>query len=292
MRTFALFFGFLVFALFVVSPITYPIIALFGLNVEHDGWTEIWAKLFALAIFFPFIRWLGLGGLRDLGWSKDVAHPVRMILFGMVEGFLVVAPIGVLLLLTDFRVIAEDFEPLKDISKALIAGLVGGLLIGMVEETFFRGAAWKHAQRKHGILHALIATCLFYASVHFIQVQALPEATPWAWYNGTLEVFNGLADYFHYFSLSSFTTLFVAGLLLTTIRQRDGDLYRVIGIHAGSVMVIRQLRSNTQVDHDHELSWLAGSYDYVTGWPATLWLSCVLALVIWKAGGFKKLYGH
>lgn len=291
MSTFLIFFGFLVFALLAVSPTTYPIVELFGLDVETDGWTEIWAKLLALALFFPLIRWLGLGGLRELGWS-DVEQRTRLVLLGLAEGILVVAPIGVLLMLTDFRVIAHDFEPLKDIGKALAAGLIGGLLIGIVEETFFRGAAWQRARRHHGIITALTATSLFYASVHFIQVQALPEGTPWAWYNGSLEVVFGLADYFSYFNFSSFTTLVVAGLLLTSIRERDGNLYRVIGIHAGSVVVIRQLRANTDVDHAHEHAWLAGSYDYVTGWPATVWLSLVLALVVWRAGGFRRLYGN
>jgi len=121
----------------------------------------------------------------------------------------------------------------------LWAGAVAtGLLVGVLEEFFFRGVwgvAWWKAMggRPPGVLLAVNA--MLFAVVHFIRPLVGTEQGWWdgfaAW--GRLELWSGTVDPWRLAGLA------LAGLVLARIVWGQGNLWTAMGLHAGWVAGVR-----------------------------------------------------
>lgn len=118
------------------------------------------------------------------------------------------------------------------------AALATGLLVGFLEEFFFRGVlgmAWWRSMsgRPAGILLAVNA--VLFSAVHFIRPLAGTEQgwadgfTAW----GRLELWSGTVDPWRLAGLA------LAGLVLARIVWGQGNLWAAIGLHAGWVAGVR-----------------------------------------------------
>ena len=97
-----------------------------------------------------------------------------------------------------------------------------------------------------------------------------------------------LAGMFHQYDdfagfADSFIALFAAGLLLSLIRERSGNIALCIGIHAGWVLTIKLTREVTNAATDAPAAFLIGSYDNIIGWAAAVVLGLV-TLWYWRYG--------
>ncbi|OOY41531.1 hypothetical protein BOV91_10990, partial [Solemya velum gill symbiont] len=184
--------------------------------------------------------------------------------------------------------IGDDFAMI--LLKAIIGGLLGGILIGFIEETFFRGGIYGAMRKNAGFPVALLLSSLLYGSMHFIKPLPLPEGEPLHWYSGFLILQGGFDQLADWATLDSFIGLFAVGLYLAIVRERTGNLAYVIGLHAGFVFVIKVVRKITKVDSSEPLSVLVGSYDGMVGYLSAtgLLIHATLTWFFWRRNNSSR----
>lgn len=164
-----------------------------------------------------------------------------------------------------------------------LKGVGSGILVALIEETFFRGAMQGALERAGAMKVALLAIPALYAAVHFLgRAGNVPYESVTA-----LSGFTAMAGFFSGYAeplriLDAFLALYCVGLLLALIRRRWGSVAACVGLHAGFVAVIAVFRKISLPVPDAPGSWLVGDYDGLLGlWIAALALLVCLALWRW-----------
>ncbi len=236
--------------------------------------------LIALLGFWPFLKLMDLADKESLGYRLPAPRFRRKMLRGFLVGMVVLLVLSVALLGLDIRIPREQDAGLWFI-KPLYQGLLGGLAVGLVEETFFRGAFFTAIRRQGGsLVAALILPSLVFSALHFLKPQSIPPGTPIGLDSCMASLGGGFVHLFHSEHLDSLAALFMVGLFLALVRQRSGDLAWCIGLHAGWVLVIKLTHAYSQVNPKSGYVYLAGGYDGMIGWLAAGWLG-LLSLVLW-----------
>lgn len=240
--------------------------------------------LLAALGFWPLLKLLGINNRYALGYALPWRRFARAMLTGLGIGVAIMAVHAAILILLGVRVFEADSLTLGAWLSLLVSGLLGGLLVAVIEESFFRGAMQYHMRYSNPLLTTLAATSVFYAAVHFIRPPALAPGTPVDWNTG----WDMLVRIFHQFEqftgfIDSFAALFMAGLLLGLVRERSGSIALCIGIHAGWVLMIKLTRGVTEAQAGASSAFLAGSYDGVIGWAAAVVLA-LATLAYWLVG--------
>ncbi|MDJ0871221.1 MAG: type II CAAX endopeptidase family protein [Gammaproteobacteria bacterium] len=226
--------------------------------------------LIALPIFAVH---LGVASREALGFGLPARPFISRLLAGWLLGTITLLPLVVVLLALQVRVPApEAVLWSSEVLHIAARGLASGLLIGIVEETLFRGGLYAAVARRNSVTQAIIWSSLFYAALHFVK----PAAASWealSWTSGLASLVQGLARFAEPGVMAdSFVALLVAGVLLALVRRDSGHIAYCIGVHAGWVMVIRVTKHFTDRSAEAPLGWLVGSYDGVIGWLAAAWL--------------------
>lgn len=218
----------------------------------------------------------GLARRDVLGFDRPWPLFLRDILKGFAGGLLLMAGALVPLFLLGVR--EWNMDRLPDAGAVLsvaLGGLGTGLLVALIEETFFRGAMQGALMRQNAPRLALFAIPAFYAAVHFLgRATSVPADEVDA-----LSGFTALGGFFTLYAqplriLDAFVALYLVGLLLALVRQRWGDIARCIGLHAGFVTSIAVFRK-ISVPASSEWSFLVGSFDGLVG----TWIALLTALV-------------
>ena len=278
------------FAVYVVAVVVvgallaWPMWQLLGLfGVAQESFSKLVLRsvqLTALLGTWPLGRWLGLD-VREAFCLRRGAGFGRELWNGVLLGSAGMAVLAVLLLALGIRVPDPSAEvgALRIVLFFLVAG-VGALLLSLVEEAWFRGGLHGAARVFIGVIGAALLTSTLFALVHYARADDAIPAAAVRWWSG-LEVMRHAFDRLHERErvVDSLVALGLLGVMLVALRERSGRLALPIGVHAGSVIVVRLLREYTVVDRDEPLAWLVGTYDGVMGWLAAAWL-CVLVAVI------------
>lgn len=282
MRTTAAFFAYLFLCLALAAVVTHPVLQFVSIQYEPQQVMGRIAQLFILLGLWPFLRWMGCANAAALGFGIERSRFLRSVLRGWFVGVLVLLVLMAALLLLRVRV--PDPPPgglLGPVLEKAVSALIGGLLIALLEETFFRGALFGVVRGRDGLRSAAIWSAALYAIVHFLKPHALPPGVLFDW-DGALAMFvhafTGVLQWRH---LDSFAALFSVGLFLALVRERTGHIGWCIGLHAGWVFVIQVSRQLSDGDPAARLAFLAGDYDGVIGWLAAVWIG-LLALVYWR----------
>ena len=188
--------------------------------------------LAALAGLWPLLRCLGYRSWAELGFARS-AQWWRHLGLGFVLGIasLVVA-IGVAR-----RPLHVD-KPAAAVIAELLRLLLTAGVVGLIEETFFRGGLQGALQRGLGLPTAWIASSVIYAAAHFLQpVGGNIEAAAVVWHSGFDWLGRVVAGSFAGSGVGiSFVSLVLAGGLLGWAFARTRALYLSIGLHAGWVL--------------------------------------------------------
>lgn len=266
----------------IVVPGIYPsVFEPIGLKPESSLYRF---AMLAAALGMPFfLRFLALNSWRAAGYTL----PRSQAWSALGRGLLVGIAIMVGLTGVQWGLDIHHFDPPGDkwsayyVLRYLISGLISGLAVGFIEETFFRGLMHTGMRRRLAFWPTALLTSLLYAAVHFMKPGKLGEADfditrAFSMIGEGLARLGESADV-----LDSFITLVVVGIFLSMVRERSGNILWAIGIHAGWVMVIKVMKfltDPTKVDGQYSV-WI-GDYDRITGWMATIWLG-IIALVFW-----------
>jgi hypothetical protein len=287
-----LFFGYLFCALLLAAALTYPLLQVAPLDYEPQRVMGRLAQLLILAGIWPFLRWLELADRASLGLARERVRLWRALGLGWLAGVLMLGLLVLAELGLGVRIPEQGWtsELVGLLSKA-IAALIGGLLIGLLEEAFFRGALFSSIRRGAGVGAAAVGSALLYAAVHFLKPHALPEGQRFDWDGAWTMFAHVFVGFFQWQHLDSLVALFAAGVLLALVRERTGHIGWCIGLHAGWVFVIQLTRRVTDGDATSPLAFLAGTYDGVIGWLGALWVA-LLAVAYWRITAHWARSGH
>ena len=277
MRTFALFVALLAASLIAAAALTYPAWLLVGtVSVEpvHRVMNRL-AMLFALIGLIVLTRRLRLSHRSALGYGLPRGAFLRQLGLGWVAGVALMLPLVALLLAFDVRQIKPGLD--GDLPPMILEGLISGLVVAFIEETFFRGVLFTAVARTSGARAAIIAPSILYAALHFLggKLRVPPEDVSWE------HGFHVLSRLFERYAqplafIDSFLALVMLGVLLAFVRLRTGSIAACIGLHAAGVCTIFVLRDTTVVNSGAQLAQIVGSYDGVIGWAALLWFAVIV----------------
>jgi membrane protease YdiL (CAAX protease family) len=249
----------LVVALLAVTTLASPPIALgLGALGWHPKFSRVYNRVFEVLLVVGIVaawRRLDLGnatawGLRHARWRRDLALGLAVGLAGIGAALVLAWAAGGL-------VPKLRFPPEKTLWKAGL-GIVGAVLIGVGEETLFRGILLRRLRLDCGRVGGLLLTTALYAGVHALRGGArIAVVGAWSGWERTASLFAPLADPVVWPGVAG---LFALGLVLAWTRLATGSLWIAIGIHAGWVGVFRVGRLFFDIRRRPE--WVVGP-----GWP-------------------------
>jgi membrane protease YdiL (CAAX protease family) len=276
-RTFALFVALLALSLLLAAALTYPAWLLVG-TVSVEPVHRVMNRLAMLIAFVGLIlltRRLGLSNRAALGYRLPSAEFFRQLGIGWAAGIALMLPLVALLLALDVRQIKPGLD--GGVLPVFVQGLLSGLVVAFIEETFFRGILFTAVARTSTIRAAIIAPSALYAALHFLggKLRVAPQQVSWE------HGFQVLSRLFERYAqpltlVDSFLALFALGILLALVRLRTGAIAACIGLHAAGVCTIFILRDTTSLNGAAKLAAIVGTYDGVIGWAAFGWLAAIV----------------
>jgi membrane protease YdiL (CAAX protease family) len=242
---------------------------------------RLW-QLLLLAGLVLACRRLGLVNRADWGYGLPSTRFLRQAGAGLAAGIATMLPMTFAMLALGILRLRPDFAPAA-LAEALAVGLLAGLGVALVEETFFRGAMFGAVAREAGARTAAWSTALLYSALHFLARARIPAEEIAA--DSGLRLLGGALAHFAdpLPVVDSFVTLVLVGLFLAWVRQRTGSIAAGVGLHMGWVGVIKATSAVTRVDGSAPASFLVGSFDGYTGWLVAGWAALLMALA-WRRG--------
>jgi membrane protease YdiL (CAAX protease family) len=165
--------------------------------------------------------------------------------------------------------------------RLALSGIVTGLTVAFIEETFLRGAMQTAIARESGTKIAIVLTALVYATTHFIGRYRVPaaEVNPGSGLDMLAHALGVLA---HPVAIvDAFLCLVAVGILLGMVRARTGNIAAPIGLHAGWVAVIYVVRETSDRREQGAGAWLLSDYDGFIGWMVLGWTLVIGAILSW-----------
>jgi uncharacterized protein len=282
MRSFLYLLAFLALALVAAAALAYPAWLLVGLISDqpiHRVMHRIAMLIAFIGLIWIFRRWQ-VASKSALGYGIPRAEFILQLLLGLIVGVAIMLPLMLTLFGLDVRTTKPNFawSP-SEIARLLASGLLSGIIVALIEETFFRGALFTAVRRESGVVMAIVLPSLLYAAVHFLggRLRIAREDVEWA---SGLEVLGKLLErYSSPLDLAdSFLALFAVGVLLALVRLRTSAIAACIGLHAAWVCTITFVRKASVTQPDAPAGWIVGSYDGVIGWGALGWIALMMVV--------------
>jgi len=227
----------------------------------------------------PMLKWMGMADRRALGLEAG-GWGWREFAKGWGGGAAVLA------LLVGVAVGSGAYQSKGLPGTAMAASaltLVGaGLVVGVVEELFFRGVIHGGVRDALGVTGAALLSSVLYALAHFAQPEPPLEPVYGHWYEG-LRLLR--------YSFAGFTTdpdvfpmvvtLFVVGMGFSLLYEKRGNLFILMGIHGGWVWVLQWTVEHFRHDPERAGFWF-GTSSYLAKSYTALLASIVFVLVVLK----------
>ncbi len=229
----------------------------------------------AVALLWPTLRWLSIGGMAELGLSKNPARS-RHLAVGFAVGLVGLSCVATVMLLVGRAALRPSFSWLT------WAGIViGAAAVAVVEETFFRGALFGVLRRQLSPWRALTFLSVFFACLHFLKPPPrAPKLGEIGWDAG-FRVFTMLFWQFREPRLivGGLLTLFLVGMVLGYTVLKTRSLFMAMGLHAGWVLALRTFDLLTR-RHGNPSVWLGK--DLITGLAPVVLIATTWALLaVW-----------
>jgi len=280
MRAFALFIALMAAAVVGGALLAYPAYSPaheLGADWPFHRVANRLAMLALLVGLLWMLRRLKLANRAALGYAAPRRQFLSLAARALAIGAVLMAPVIAMLLMLELR------DPNAGLTTAAIVtvalkGLVGGVVVAFIEETFFRGAMHSAIERESGAAPAVALTALVYACVHFLNRVRIPhESVDWgSGFDLMARTFSAFGDPLRI--VDSFLALFAVGVLLGLVRLRYGHIAACVGLHAGWVWIITITRELTTRASDSPASFLVGSYDGVIGYLVLGWTLALIAV--------------
>jgi membrane protease YdiL (CAAX protease family) len=284
MRAFVYFLGLFVIAFGVVALCAYPAWLLLHPHFDFP-FHRIGERIGMLGLLVGFVliaRRLGLADRVSLGYGATRREFVREWLIGLVLGVTtMLAVVGIMAALGLLEWRPDAKLGAGALAKLVLARLLSGLAVGLIEETFVRGAMFTAIQRESGPRVAIVLTSILYSASHFFgKVRIAPEqVTAWSGVDlitGTLHAFANpmaIAD--------AFLCLAAVGAVLAIVRAITGNIAASFGLHAGWVWIMLIAHELWQPVPGAPLRFLLSQFDGFVGWLVLGW-TVLMGLALWR----------
>jgi membrane protease YdiL (CAAX protease family) len=275
MRETALFFLYLLACLVLAALLTWPLMQTGWIDQDPQRVMGRLAQVAILIGLWPVLKAMGVADRGSLGYAAPRSVLLRTLGLGWLAGVTILTALALALVALEVR--TPEAKPLAGLASKASQALVGGLLVAILEETFFRGALYAAVARRTSAGSAILWSAVLYALLHFMKPRSLPDGVAYDWAAHWGIFLSAFTSPWQWHNLDSFVALLLVGVFLGLVRRRTGHIGWCIGLHAGWVFVIQVTRSLTDGNDGAALAWLAGTYDGVIGWLAAAWIG-VLAL--------------
>jgi membrane protease YdiL (CAAX protease family) len=238
-----------------------------------------------LALLIGFValaRHLGLADRRSLGYGlprraflREMSLALALGVASMLAAVGLMAMLGLLEWRTGARLSGAA------LLRLITLRALSGLAVGLIEETFLRGAMHSAIERESGTRAAVLLTALLYAATHFFASHhiAPEQVTPGSGLEllaGTLHLLLAPAQI-----ADAFLALFAVGVVLGLVRAATGNIAACIGLHAGWVWVMLVSHELLQPARGAPLAFLLSRFDGFVGWLVLIW-TVLLAWPLWR----------
>jgi hypothetical protein len=283
MRAFAWFVGLILLGLAGIAAFAWPLYELVtpAIDAPFHRVASRTGMLILLIGFIVIARRLALSDRTSLGYGLPRGRFFTEAGVGLALGVATMLPIVAIMIALDLRVLREGVTlDLATFADLAMQGLMSGIAVALIEETFLRGAMHTGIQRQSGARLAVLLTALVYSWTHFIGKYRIPadEVGP----GSGLELLAGsLAKFGDPASIAdAFLCLFAVGVLLGMVRTLTGNIAACIGLHAGWVWVITFVRETSVRDESSPLAFLLSTFDGMVGWLVLGW-TLVIGGALW-----------
>ncbi len=282
-----LYFGSLLFAA-LVAPVVYWMFQ--DANFDPNGYMNHLAekpfgdffkrgRQLSILILFPILmKKANLFSLKRLGYLPPAKRDFgRWFLIGIVSMGIVYAvdlSFGIL----DAH---ENWTLGRQFERVAI-GLFASVLIGLLEETFFRGLVFRMFYTAFRPRVALIVSSLVFAYLHFDKVpdSVLAHVVPAdiGFDDGFHAVWATMTAFTTEFEFLQFFNLFLVGIVLHQTFLLTGNLWACVGLHAGWVTMIQ---SFLKTFNENGVNAFAGTEKVVDGYLVTILLLIMVSGLAW-----------
>jgi uncharacterized protein len=250
--------------------------ALAGL-ARHPFHRYVDRAILGLAVLglWPLVRALRLPGFAAAGvtWSAESGRNLRR---GLGLGFLSLALVAGVAVGTGARQLDPGPDALRW-GRALGNALLSAVAVALLEELVFRAAVFTGLRRRNSFAAAALLSAALYAVVHFLQRSPAPAQVEWHTGFVTLaHKFRGVLD--GHQLVPGLFTLGVAGWLLAWARERTGQIWFAVGLHAGWVFWLKAYHFATRPVPGANV-WLWGTERLLNGWLGFAVLAVLLPLL-------------
>ncbi|MFZ2509389.1 MAG: CPBP family intramembrane glutamic endopeptidase, partial [Steroidobacteraceae bacterium] len=198
-------------------------------------------------------------------------------------GIATMVPMALVIVALGIRRPVPEFDA-SVLLTGIAAGAMTGLVVALIEETFFRGLMFRAVLRESGPAAAILTTAFLYAAIHFFARAKIPHAEV-VWSSGLTLLESSLARFADPATIAdAFITLLLVGVLLGLARHWTGSIAAGAGLHMGWVCVIKATSKVTRHDEPSRWSFLVSDFDGFTGWLVAGW-SGVILLALYLARG-------
>ena len=277
MRVLVIFFGLILYTFIVGALASVPVYELIQNLFAQDSFLgkqpfgKVANRVFILVAatgLYPCYRLMKKGvSLDDLGYNISRSDFKLELKQGVIFGLCSLMVLAVLIVLLGIRPF-EDDASISMALKTLLKVSIGALLIGFIEETFFRGVILRSMVKTIKPFWSIIITSLVFASIHFIRNKTDGIMDDLQWYSGFTYLKSSFNNFYHPKFLGSWLTLFACGVYLSILSLHHGNIARCLGVHIGWVIILGVVKKITDDDKSSSLNWMIGSYDKVTGYLA------------------------
>jgi len=247
------------------------------------------AMVIAAVALYVFRRQLGwsalgelLGGRTAMRAGVEVLAGLGAALFGVVF-----AVAGALAL----DQLAPASSPYEFLATRTVTLLVGGLVVAIIEETFFRGLMLASLTSTVGFLGAAITSSGAYSIVHLLVSDPTLARRGYSVAAGLTYLAHAVGRQLEPASLLPLIGIFLCGLVLAVVVRRSGSLYLAIGLHAGWAFAFQVLRHTSQPLVEIPGHSFLATHHYLAGtrwaWAGAI-LSGFLALAWWALPAQRK----
>lgn len=283
MRETALFFLYLLACLVLAALLTWPLMQTGWIDQDPQRVMGRLAQVAVLIGLWPVLKAMGVADRGSLGYAAPRPAFLRTLGLGWLAGVAILTALALALVALEVRI--PEAKPLAGLASKAGQALVGGLVVALLEETFFRGALYAAVARRAGAGSAILWSALLYALLHIMKPRSLPDGVAYDWVAHWGIFLSTFTSPWQWHNLDSFVALLLVGVFLGLVRRRTGHIGWCIGLHAGWVFVIQVTRSLTDGNDGAALAWLAGTYDGVIGWLAAAWIGALALGLVRRTRG-------
>jgi membrane protease YdiL (CAAX protease family) len=194
-------------------------------------------------------------------------------------GLVTLMPIFIILYVLGVNV-ADTSQPwtVGFMAEKMIMSLLLALLIGVVEESVFRGMLLAGLKKNMPVFAAILISSAYFAALHFLDSKTEIPRQQLNVFSGFILLGEAIENVLNPKNASAFFSLLMVGAFLAVLRtQIKESLGLCIGCHAGWVWQIKVSGSLFNTDYSSEYLYLVSSYNYVVGPLVTGWLLLAVA---------------